>query len=72
MAGDRDVVGLEGDRRLGQLSEPGADPAEQVALGLDDLDALERLRRLDVAAVRREDDAVAADERAPRSSSRSP
>ena len=38
-AGDGDVVCLEGDGRLRQLSEAGADPGKQVTLRLDDLDA---------------------------------
>ncbi len=58
MTRDGDVVGLEGDRRSGQLFETRAQPAEQITLDLDDLDAFQRSCRLDVAAVGREDDAV--------------
>jgi hypothetical protein len=56
------VVGLERHRRRRELSEPSADPCEQVPLRLDDLDARERPRRPDVAAVRGQDEPVTADE----------
>ena len=61
-ARDGDVVCLEGDGRLRQLSEAGADPGKQVTLRLDDLDAAERGRRVDVPAVRGEDEAVSGDD----------
>ena len=62
MSGDRDVVRLEGNGRLGKLSEPRSQPREQVPLGLDGLDALEGAGGFDVAPVRGQDDAVAADD----------
>ena len=61
MSGDRHVVGLERDPRLGQLVQSCSEPAEQIAVGLDDLDAVERARGLHVAAVGREHDAIGPD-----------
>jgi hypothetical protein len=56
------VIGLVGDRRDGELSQPLADPAEQVPLRLDDLDAREPAGRVDVAPVRGEHQAIGPDE----------
>ena len=61
MSGDRHEVGLERDRRLGQLVQSCSEPAEQIAVGLDDLDAVERARGIHVAAVGRKHDAVGPD-----------
>ena len=62
VSGDSDVVCLEGDRRLGELSEPRSQPREQVPLGLDGLDPLEGAGGFHVAPVRGQDDTVAADD----------
>jgi hypothetical protein len=62
VAGDSDVVGLERHRRRGELSQPAADPGDQISLRLNHLDVRERPRRLDVAAVRGQNEPVAADE----------
>ncbi len=62
MRGHGDDVGVERDRSLGELAELRAQESEDVAVGLDDLEAAERFRRLDVAAVRRQHEAVAADQ----------
>ena len=70
VAGDRDVICLEATGPTASLGS-GAEPAEQVALRLDDLDALEPTGRFEVAPVRRGGPGGRARLRAPRSSSRS-
>ena len=62
VTGDRDVVGFEGDRRVGELVEASTQVPEQVALRLDDLDAFDRAGGLEVAPVRGENEAVASDD----------
>jgi hypothetical protein len=56
------VVGFESDGQIGELVEPPTQPPEQVALGLDDLDALDRAGGFEVAPVRSEDEAVASND----------
>ncbi len=59
---DVHVVGLEGDVEAAELAQARADPAEDVALGLEDLDSLQAARGREVAVVGREHRRVAREE----------
>ena len=59
---DVHVVGLEGDMEAAELAQARADPAEDVALRLEDLDPLETARGREIAVVGREHRRVAREE----------
>ena len=62
VAGDGDVVGLERDWGFTQLAKPRSEPAQQVPLGLHQLDPIKLLGGLHIAAVRGQYEPVAADD----------
>ena len=60
--GNRQVIGLEPDRRAPYLAEPPGEARQEVSLDDLDVDTLDRAGRLGVAPVRHEHDLVRLDE----------